>query len=396
MTSNASPVASFRHNRSRSRLNSIDFVRGFVLVIMVLDHTRDFFNASPQDPSATLDPFIFFTRWITHICAPVFMLLTGTAAALYASKVSSTKQVSYFLLSRGLWLIFAELLIVRFAWMFSLNLDYFFLQVIFAIGGSMLALAMMVFMPRWLIASISLVMIFGHNAVDNVHASALGHYGFLWNLLHESGLLQFGSKLEILVLYPLVPWIGVVSIGYVMGSLYQMPQDSRIRYLKIMGVILTVSFLILRWTNFYGNPVPWQMKGDTLGTIISFLNVEKYPPSLLFLLMTLGPACLLLAFAEKAQGIVVDFFTVFGRVPFFFYVTHLFLLHTLAVLYAYYTGIGMNWLFGPITSAKPENYGIAIGSVYLIWPLVIIALYPPCKWFADLKQRRKDWWLSYI
>lgn len=365
-------------------------------MLMVLDHARDFFNASTLDPSATLDPFLFFTRWITHFCAPVFMLLTGIAAYLYGTKGKSTQQVSRFLLTRGLWLIFAELVIVRFGWMFTFDLDYFLVQVIFAIGGAMIALAGLVFLPRWLIATISLVLIFGHNAFDHIRPESFGHYSVLWHFLHQPALLRFGEAIEVFVLYPLVPWIGVVSLGYVLGSLYQQPPNNRIRSMVLLGFALTIGFFLLRFINIYGNPSLWEPKSSMTETLISFFNVEKYPPSLLFLMMTLGPALVFLALAEHARGRLVNFFVVFGRVPFFFYVTHLYLVHFLAVLYAHYSGVGMDWLFGHITAEKPANYGVGILPLYAIWPLVIVILYPLCRWFSELKQRRKDWWLSYL
>jgi len=390
------PMPSISSPSLRPRLNSIDLLRGLVLVLMVLDHTRDFLHASPQDPSATLDPYVFFTRWITHFCAPVFMLLTGTAAYLYGAKGKTSAEVSGFLFTRGLWLIFAEMVIVRFAWTFTLDVDFFFLQVIFAIGVSMVALSAMVYLPQWAIAVISFALIFGHNAFDGIHAASLGDFGVLWNFLHEPARLRLSSGLEVYVLYPVVPWIGVVAAGYVMGSLYKKPQELRAQYLATIGLVLVLGFFALRCINIYGNPVNWEMKASALETLVSFLNVEKYPPSLLFLMMTLGPSLLFLAFAENAKGVVVDFFVVFGRVPFFFYVTHLGLVHVLAVIYAFYTGIGTDWVFGKLTEEKPGNYGLSLSSLYLIWPVVILALYPLCKWFGALKQRRHDWWLSYV
>ena len=324
------------------------------------------------------------------------MLLAGTAAYLYGSKGKTTADVSRFLISRGLWLVFAEFVIVRFAWMFTFQFDYLFVQVIFAIGCSMIVLGLLVFLPFWMIGAASLLMIFGHNAFDSVSASSLGQYEVLWHFLHQPARLHFGDNIEVHVLYPLVPWIGVLAAGYLLGSLYLQPEPKRVRFLIVTGLILTVGFFVLRYLDLYGNPVKWELKADLIGTIISFLSTEKYPPSLLFLMMTLGPALIFLGLTERAYGKVVDFFVVFGRVPFFFYVLHLLLVHFLAVLYAFHTGVGLDLLFGPITADKPPNYGVSIWYLYLIWPVVIAILYLPCKWFSKLKQRRKDWWLSYV
>lgn len=381
---------------SSSRLNSIDLLRGIVLVLMVLDHTRDFFHASPQDPSASSDPYVFFARWITHFCAPVFMLLTGIGAYLYGSKVQSNSKLSCFLATRGLWLIFAELVIVRFAWMFNFDFSYFLIQVIFAIGGSMIALAGMVFVPRWAIGLMSFVMIFGHNMLDNVSAESFSPYEYLWNFVHAPSIVNFGQNIKVHVLYPLVPWIGVVALGYFIGPLYQASQKIRVKILVSTGIIVTAGFFILRLTNLYGNPMIWEPKDSLISTAISFLNVEKYPPSLLFLMMTLGPSMIFLAYAEHAKGWAVNFFVTFGRVPFFFYITHLLAVHALAVVYAKYTGIGLDWLFGPITANKPDAYGIDVLYLFPISCLVIATLYPLCKWFGNLKRNRNDWWLSYL
>ena len=276
------------------RLDSIDLLRGFVMVLMALDHTRDFFGMGGFNPRDVAEPALFLTRWITHFCAPVFIFLAGLSAYLYGARGRSVGTVSRFLLTRGLWLILIELTVVRLAWTFSLDVTHFTAQVIWVIGASMVLLAGLVYLPRWAIATIGLAMIAGHSLLDGVSAEQFGPAGFAWNLLHQPGALRFGNETRVFALYPLIPWAGVMATGYVLGPVMQRDEGSRRRWLVGLGAGLTAGFVLLRATNLYGDPAAWQSQNGPLATALSFINCEKYPPSLLYLMMTLGPALPLL------------------------------------------------------------------------------------------------------
>ena len=378
-----------------ARIDSIDLVRGLIMVLMALDHVRDFFAPGGFNPRDATEPALFMTRWITHFCAPVFVLLAGTSAFLYGGRGRTTQELSRFLLTRGIWLVLMELTLVRLAWTFSFDLSYFFSQVIFAIGASMIALSALVFLPRRAIAVIALVLIAGHNLLDWVKADSLGAAAPLWNFLHEPALLQFGG-VKWFAVYPLIPWIGVMAAGYALGPLFTLERATRTRWLSGLGAVAVVGFVLLRASNVYGDPAPWQMQDDLTATILSFVNCEKYPPSLLYLAMTLGPALLVLAAVEHAKGPLARWITTYGRVPLFYYVAHVFVIHALAVIFAWTSGVATNWLFGPFPADKPAGYGLGLPGVYAIWLLVVVALYPPCRWFAAVKRRRSEWWLSYF
>jgi uncharacterized membrane protein len=380
---------------ARPRLNSIDLLRGAIMILMALDHTRDFFAVGGMNPRDVADPALFLTRWITHYCAPLFMFLAGISAYLYGSHGRSTGEVSRFLLTRGLWLILIELTVVRVGWTFSLELSFFGLQVIFALGAAMVVLAGLIHLPRWAIAVIALTMIAGHNLLDGVRADQLGSAGWVWNLVHQRGVLHFGST-TLYVLYPLVPWIGVMAAGYALGPVFRLDRTTRLRWLVGLGALTTAGFVALRATNLYGDPAPWTMHSGPLATLLSFINCEKYPPSLLYLAMTLGPGLLLLAALESARGRIADWVTTFGRVPFFYYIAHLFLIHALAVAFSWLMLGNVAWLFGGLPTGKPASYGLGLPGVYAVWLLVVVLLYPLCRWFAALKQRRTEWWWSYL
>ena len=348
-----------------------------------------------MNPRDVADPALFLTRWITRFCASVFVFLAGVSAFLHSANGRSLPDLSRFLATRGLWLILIELTVVRLAWTFSLDLSYFFTQVIFAIGGSMIVLSMLIHLPRRMVAAIGLILIAGHNLLDPITAKIFGAAAPVWNVLHEPGMLQFGS-VRWLAVYPLIPWIGVMAAGYALGPVFLRDHRTRTRLLVAWGLAVTIGFVVLRATNLYGDPAPWTTQQTLSATILSFINCEKYPPSLLYLMMTLGPALLLLVAFEKARGRIVDAVTVFGRVPFFYYVVHIYFVHALAVLFAAMTGGSIGWMFGPFPPDKPQNYGIGLAGVYVIWLAVIAALYPLCRWFAAVKQRRTDRWLSYL
>ena len=380
----------------RVRLNSIDLLRGLVMVLMVLDHTRDFFAAGGFNPRDVNDPALFLTRWVTHFCAPVFVFLAGTSAFLYGARGRTEGEVSWFLLTRGLWLVLLELTIVRFAWTFSVFPDFVLLQVIWAIGVSMIVLAGLIHLPRWAIAAIGIGMIAGHNLLDGIHAEQLGEFGWLWHVLHQPAFLHPTADVTVFALYPLIPWIGVMAAGYALGPVMLHEPASRRRWLVGLGVGVALGFVLLRATNLYGDPAPWVLHDEIGATVLSFVNVEKYPPSALYLAMTLGPALIALAAFESARGRLAHFLVVFGRVPLFYYVAHLLLLHSMALTFAAAVYGDAAWLFGSPLGGKPEGYGVCLPGVYLVWLAALAVLYLPCRWFAEVKRRRSDAWLSYL
>jgi uncharacterized membrane protein len=380
---------------ARPRLDSIDLLRGLIMCLMALDHVRDFFAPGGMNPRDVTDGALFLTRWITHYCAPTFIFLAGISAWLYGARGRSTAQLSRFLLTRGFWLIVIEFTLVRFAWRFAVDVQLFVAQVIFAIGASMVVLSALVFLPRWAIAGIGLAMILAHNLLDGITAEQLGAAAFAWHILHQPGMLRAGDT-TLFVLYPLIPWIGVMAAGYALGPVFRLDRAARTRWLLILGAVTTIGFVALRASNVYGDPVAWTHHDGALATVLSFLNCEKYPPSLLYLAMTLGPALLLLAAFEGVRGRIADWIIAFGRVPFLFYVAHLFLIHILAVAFSGATIGDVTWLFGGMPGNKPAGYGLPLPGVYAVWVFVLFALHPLCRWFASVKQRRREWWLSYL
>jgi uncharacterized membrane protein len=378
----------------RSRITSIDLLRGIIMVLMALDHTRHFFEPAGVNVRDVADPALFMTRWITHFCAPLFILLAGTSAFLYGAQHGRT-ALARFLFTRGLWLIVIEFTLLRVGWSFDLAFTFFVAQVIWAIGASMLALCAIVFLPRLAIGAIAVALIAGHNLFDGVKAAQLGAFGPLWTILHQQGLLQPAPDLAVYIFYPLIPWIGVMAAGYALGPLFVAAPVTRLRWLVRLGAAFIGGFVLLRASNLYGDPVPWHGEPTLSATLLAFINCEKYPPSLLYLMMTIGPGLLALAAFENARGRVADFFVVFGRVPFFFYVTHIYLIHTLAVGFALVTTDDAGWLTGA-GGRPPSDYGLALPAIYGMTALVVAMLYPVCHWFAALKARRRDWWLSYF
>jgi uncharacterized membrane protein len=370
-----------------TRIASVDILRGLVIVVMALDHTRDFFGAGGFNPRDVTEPALFLTRWITHLCAPTFILLSGLSAFLYG-RGRSIAETSRFLLTRGLWLILIEFTVIRLAWSFDLTLgDTLVGGVIWVIGASMVALSALVWLPSGVIVTVALAMIAGHNLFDGLDPGVLGGAAPLWHVLHDPGAIRLSEGLRFYVLYPLIPWIGVMAAGYALGPVMQLGADERKRVLLKLGAAITIGFVVLRVTNLYGDPAAWSVQGRWLATLLSFLNCEKYPPSLLFLMMTLGPALMLLGAFEQARGAWARVLAVFGQVPFFFYVVHIYLLHALAVA----TGLAMTGAF----VSNPE-IGLGLAGIYLVWLVAVVLLYPLCRWFAGVKRRRSDWWLSYL
>ena len=393
----------------RTRLNSVDLLRGIVMVIMALDHVREFFHVSatafdPLDLTKT-NTLLFFTRWVTHFCAPTFVFLAGTGAFLSTSRGKTKPELARFLLTRGLWLILLEMTLVRFGWFFNFDYHFMFMQVIWAIGCSMIVLAGLIFLPlRW-VAAFGLLLIFAHNAFDSVRAQDAGGFRWLWVVLHETNVVMPRPGMLVLMAYPLVPWVGVMAVGYAFGRLLLFERERRRRILLQLGAASVALFLVLRATNIYGNPRPWTMQASGWFTFLSFINTLKYPPSLLYLLMTLGPAILALALFDRAPGKepgrLARPFVVFGRVPMFYYLLHVPLIHLSALAFAYVGGgpvgwLFRNWLISTPPDARPAEWGYGLPVVYAVWACVVVALYPLCRWFAGVKARRRDAWLSYL
>lgn len=369
------------------------------MVIMALDHVRDFFHADallydPLDLTQT-NPALFFTRWITHYCAPVFVFLAGNGAFLSGTRGKSISGLSRFLLTRGIVIVLFEITVVRLAWVFNFTPDFLFVQVIWAIGVSMICLAGLVRLPVTAIAIIGIVMIAGHNALDGIKAETFGSFGLLWKILHVSEPTQLTPEIMFWPVYPLIPWIGVMAAGYAFGAILLKRPDERRRTLLILGLSLTAAFIVIRGVNVYGDLVPWTTQKDGTFTFLSFLNTTKYPPSLSFLLMTLGPSIAALALFEKGLGAAGRFFIVFGRVPMFYYIIHLYVIHALAVLAGALSGFDTGAFFN-LMFMFPQGYGFSLAVTYLIWAGVVLALYPLCKWYGTLKQQRKSPWMSYV
>ena len=359
-----------------ARIASVDILRGLVMAIMALDHTRIFFTDTGFNPRDVTEPALFLTRWVTHICASTFIFLAGLSAFLYG-RGKKTLDLSRFLLIRGVWLILIDVTLIKFGWRFDLDVFRMTGGIIFAIGGSMIALAALVWLPRWAVAGLTLIIITGHNLFDTMRADELGGASWAWHILHEPGRVYFSDQASVYVLYPLIPWIGVMAAGYLLGPVMQLEACLRQRVLFQLGVAITLGFIVLRATNFYGDPTPWMVQETWLETLLSFLNCEKYPPSLLYLMMTLGPALILLASFEHTQGSFAKFLSLFGQVPFFYYVIHIYLIHLLAVATAFVqTG----------DLVRMPEIGFSLGGVYLVWLLVLALLYPICRWFAELKR----------
>ena len=388
------------------RIESIDFLRGLVIIIMALDHVRMYFAlgtwyAEPTNLSTTT-PLLFFTRWITHFCAPVFVFLAGTSAFLYGLKKSSVKETAWFLFTRGLWLTFVEVVIVNFAWTFDIAYSFIILQVIWAIGLSMIVLSGLVFLPNWLIFTIGMILVFSHNLLDTITEHGSSIQDVIWHILHQPGTIFIDSTRIVNVVYPVLPWIGLMALGYVFGMFYRkdFPVVKRKRWLFAIGVCATLLFILLRGFNLYGEPREWVMLNTPIFRLMSFLNTTKYPPSLHFLLMTMGPALLLLAAMELLKNPLARPVITFGRVPFFFYIVHLYVIHGLATLFLIYQGrAGSEYVLSSagISSGMLSSFGLSLAAVYVIWALVVILLYPLCRWYQKHRESNPSrWWLSYL
>lgn len=388
--------------RNLRRIEAVDAVRGLIIALMALDHVRDFFGAQSAQPTdlATTTVALFLTRWVTHICAPTFFLLTGVGARLALGRMSR-RALSRFLLSRGAWLLFLELVVMRFALQFNFDYHVTIITVLWGLGWAMIVLAGLVWLPSWAIAAFGLILIAGHNALDGINADSLGVWRPLWAFLHQPGVLFRTARSVVVVSYVLIPWVGVTALGYVLGMVYRGNDARRKRLLLRAGVGLMLGFILLRWLNVYGDPLRWMTQKSALWTLISFLNTNKYPPSLLFLLMTLGPTLMLLAAFENGVPRWLRPAVILGKVPLFFYVLHFYLIHLLATGASYLRfGEVANTFRSPDLAhfpfTQPPGWGAPLGVIYLLWITVLLLMFPLCYWYAGLKGRRKDWWLSYL
>jgi uncharacterized membrane protein len=398
---------------TRNRIQSIDILRGLVMVIMALDHVRDFFfkanvaggGASlAMDPTnmATTTPALFFTRWITHFCAPVFVFLAGTSIFLMGKKKSKS-ELSLFLIKRGFWLVFVEVIIITFAWTFNPFFNLLILQVIWTFGISMILLGLLIRLPFWLIFALGFIIVFGHNLLDYESINKNLKGGFLADLLYFSNFSAYpiDKNHYIFIVYAFAPWLGVMMLGYCFGKLYESTVDAawRKKILVRLGTGLLLLFIVIRLLKGYGDPVPFsQQPRGSVFTFLSFLNVNKYPPSLAYLSMTLGAAMIFLALIENVQNKWTAFFKVYGRVPLFYYILHFYIIHIVAVVVFFAEGFSMNQISEPGNPFlfKPSGFGFGLLGVYAVWLFVFLILYPLCKKYDRYKSTHQKWWLSYL
>ncbi|WP_229206784.1 DUF1624 domain-containing protein [Dyadobacter crusticola] len=388
------------------RIQSIDIVRGLIIVIMALDHVRDYFHIAaftgdPLDPQTTTG-MLFFTRWITHFCAPSFMLLSGISAFL-SGQNKTPASTSSFLIKRGFWLILVDVIFMTFGFTFDITFKTILFAVLWALGGSMILLGLLVrFLSPRTILAVGLFIVFAHNLLDYIQVAPNSPADIVLSIFF-TGAGKFyprGDGGTLAFLYVIVPWAGIMMSGYGLGTLYRSSflAENRRKILVITGIVMTILFVLLRFVNKYGDPAPWSVQQDSFRTFLAFMNVRKYPPSLLFTLATQGPILLVLAFAEHWNDQLSRFFKVYGKVPFFFFVVHFYVIHfvsAIAVLVSGYT-------WAQATDEKlffkfrPDDFGYSLVWVYIIWILIVLALYFPCKWFGDYRTRERKWWLSYL
>ena len=387
------------------RIESIDLLRGLVMIIMALDHSRDYFHSAAllDDPLnlATTSPFLFFTRWITHFCAPIFLFLSGTSAWLQSGR-KTKKELSSFLITRGLWLILVDLVIITLGTTGDIYFSYFIIQTLWAIGISMAILGLMIWLPFYVILITGLVIVLGHNLLDFAEANQQRDLPFWWHLLHKQGDFNLVGGHHLFIFYPFLSWSGLMMLGYCLGKVfttYETPQRNKI--LISTGLGLLAFFALIRFTNVYGDPLHWSVQKNALFTFLSFMNVQKYPPSLLYMCATIGPALIFLGLIKNTGNRLAKIFIVYGRVPMFYYIIHFYVLSGINILLYLLRGHtvaeglkgvpGIPWKF----VVPGEGYSLAVA--YAIWISVVIALYPLCKWYNKYKSSHPEKrWLSYL
>lgn len=380
-------------SRLVNRVHVVDILRGIVMVFMVIDHVRDYWSPTPFRPEdlTQASTALFFTRWITHFCAPTFVFLSGVSAYLSIQKNNNLRSASMSLIKRGLWFIIVEVVFISFFFQFGYSVIV--LEVIWAFGWGMIFLAGFIHLPKWLQVTIVVVLIGGHNLVGSVTPVTAGN--FLLAMLHNSPfVIPVGSSI-ILFSYALIPWIAVMGAGYVIGSWFTESTESRNRKLRILGAVLLVIFIVLRSTNFYGDPSPWTTQPNVWRTFLSWINLSKYPPSLLFLSLMLGLAIFAMPLLDRVSGWFGKVLSTFGRVPFFFFLIHLPFISATSIIWAY---IKFDMMIVMAFSANnlPSGYSLSLLRLYVVWALVLVILYFPCRWYARYKATHKNWITSYI
>lgn len=380
----------------KERITSVDMLRGLVMIIMALDHMRDYtsyYHFSPEDITKTTVP-LFFTRWVTHFCAPVFMFVAGVGSGLGEINGKTKKQLAHFLWTRGLWLVLLELTVVKLGWTFNFTNHTIYLLVIWALGMSMITLAPLIYVPKKWLLIFGLVMVFGHNLLDGIKPELFGSLDFVWIILHVQSTFHLGG-LEFLAYYPVIPWIGVMALGYVFADFYRKDAKIRQRKIFILGVIISLLFFVIRGINIYGDMSPWSEQTTFGMTVVSFFNVTKYPPSLSYLLMTIGPSIMLLAVFERVRGPIADFMIVFGRVPMFFYIVHLYVIHCIALVLGLLQGYSVFDMLKDFDEL-PADYGVGLVSTYILWVLLIIVSFYMCRSYIKFKKGKTHPFYSYI
>lgn len=388
----------------KQRIASIDLVRGIVMIVMALDHTREFFHVdaslfNPTDLTRT-STILFFTRWVTHFCAPTFVFLSGLSAGLQLKR-KSKKELSWFLFTRGLWLIVIELIVMRFGFTFNFYFDVVFFEVIYTIGASMMFLSLLVFLPRQAVLVIGLILIFGHDALTAIRISP-GETGYtLWTLLMQVGFISVDNSHGIFVSYPVIPWLGIMLAGYGTAHLYtDFPPQKRKRILRIAGATAVALFVVIRFTNVFAPLDSWAVQDNAWFTVLSFINCTKYPVTALFTLMILGPVLIILSVTEDARGWIAEKITVFGRVPLFYFIVHFYVLHIAAlVTHLIVSGKSLHEIDFHVSAGLggiAPGVGYPLVWTYIIWILVVIALYPLCNRYNRFKSTHTYPWLSYL
>jgi uncharacterized membrane protein len=381
-----------------NRVQAIDLLRGAVMILMTLDHARDFFSKGGCDPTdlARTNPALFFTRWVTHFCAPVFLFLAGTGAFLSFARGKSRSQLAWFLLSRGSFLVFLECTFVHCTWSFYWDYCPLRCQVIWVIGWSMVVLSGLVFLPTWSVLAVGVCLLFGRNWLDGLLSDFGGGATWLSIFLSTGGTWKPVPGVRLIVVYALLPWLGLMTLGYGLGPLWLLEAGKRRRWLAVIGAAAMLLFLVLRVTNWYGGPRAWSPQSTYLLSLLSFLNVQKYPPSPPYVLMTLGPAILALAWFDGVRGMAAQWLATFGRVPLFYYLIHIPMLHLMAVAYAHGRQTVAGLIIFVAAGRLPVGWVKGLPVVYFFWIGVVVGLYPACRWFAGMKRRHRIAWLSYL
>ena len=392
-------------NIKGKRIESIDLLRGIIMVIMALDHTRDYFHsiANVSDPLdlATTTPFLYFTRWITHFCAPTFVFLSGVSAWLQSGR-KTKKELSRFLITRGLWLVFMEIAVIGLAITADIHYGFFFLQTIWSIGISMIILGLVIWLPFNAILALGLLIVLGHNSIDFAEASRNGNVPIWWNFLHRPAVVTLDATHSIGIFYPFLPWAGLMMLGYCCGKIFSnIEPPLRNKILLWIGIGALLLFIVLRFIDFYGDPGHWVRQKNPVYTFLDFMDVQKYPPSLLYMCATVGCALIFLAVVKNTSSRLAKIIIIYGRVPFFYYILHFYLLSTLNIILYLSRGHtvaeGMKGPAGlPFKFGNPGE-GYSLWVVYCIWIAVVVVLYPLCKWYDTYKTKHKEkWWLSYL